>query len=254
MADTARAILDHPVIAERYFFPRRAPLADPVVIETGGVELHCAASASGGEAPTVLHFHGNGEVVADWLPDFGPALNAAGLDAFFAEYRGYGGSTGAPALATMLDDALAVADGCGAPLDRMVVYGRSVGSIFALHVAARRDVAGLVIESGIADVFERLDIRLAPEELGTDAAGLRAAASALLDHRAKLAATAAPVLVLHALGDHLVPVDHARRLAEWAGPRATLRLYERGDHNSIHAFNGAAIVTEVAAFAAAAVA
>jgi len=53
---------------------------------------------------------------------------------------------------------------------------------------------------------------------------------------------------MHTEGDHLVPPDHARQLAAWGGDRATLRLFERGDHNSIHAYNGAEIVDRVARF------
>lgn len=240
-------VLDHPIIGARYFFPRMQPLDEPFVVDVGAAELHCYRHAPHPGAPTLLHFHGNGEVVADWLPEFAPALVAAGLNVCFAEYRGYGGSTGTPALVAMLDDAVAVADALGVEPERLFVYGRSVGSIYALHVAANRPVAGLVLESGIADVLQRLAIRLDPDELGLSAAQLRAAVAEVLDHEAKLAAYAGPVVVLHTLGDHLVPVDHARDLARWAGDRGKLVLYDRGDHNSIHYYNADAILAEVVA-------
>jgi hypothetical protein len=244
-----RALLDHPIIGERYFFPRPDRVADAEVISTGGVELRCVrrAADSGAGAPLLLHFHGNGEVVADWADELSGSLAALGIASFLGEYRGYGGSTGTPALGSMLDDAIAIADAAG-PAAHTVVYGRSVGSIYALEVASSRPVAGLILESGIASVGERLDLRLDPSELGTSRGELDAALAAHLDHRAKLERFAGPVLILHALGDHLVGVDHARDLATWAGDRAELRLFERGDHNSIWAYNGAEILELVTDF------
>ena len=69
-----------------------------------------------------------------------------------------------------------------------------------------------------------------------------------LDHRAKVQACAGPMLVLHAHGDHLVPPDHATDLAGWAGERAKLVMFDRGDHNTIHYYNGDEILTEVCRF------
>ena len=241
-------LLDHPVIAERYFFPRPDRVADPTWIDAGGARLACYRTPSPpDDAAWLVHFHGNGEVAADWLDDFARPLERRGHAVLLAEYRGYGGSSGAPGLRSMLDDALACVDATGALASRIVAYGRSVGSIFALHAAAHRALGGLVVESGIADVLERLALRLTPRELGTDAAGLAAAVRADLDHEAKLAAYAGPVLVLHARRDHMVAPSHATRLAGWAGARAELRLFDRGDHNSIFAFNGQAILDAVSA-------
>jgi uncharacterized protein len=245
---SAKEILDHPLVAARTFFPRRARLQDPFVVLSQGVALHCHRSATHEHGPWLLHFHGNGEVVSDWLPGFTPGLVSAGLNVVLGEYRGYGGSSGSPALASMLDDALAITDALGVDPAALVVYGRSIGSIYALHVGAHRPIAGVVIESGIADVGERLASRLRAEQLGVDDAQLQAAVDALLDHRAKVQALTGPMLVLHARGDLLVSPEHGSRLAQWAGPRATLCLFEQGNHNTIHAFNGAEIIERVANF------
>ena len=246
---TLKAILDHPVLASRYFFPRPTAFPDPFVVSTADVTLHCSRNAPHGDGPWLLHFHGNGEVVADWLDDFAPALTRSGLNVVLGEYRGYGGSSGRPALASMLDDALAITDAINVDPGRIVVYGRSVGGIYALHVAAHRPVAGLVIESGIADVHERLLLRVSAADLGVDDARLREAVGALLDHRAKVEAFSGPMLVLHARHDMLVRPEHGVRLAQWGGDRAALELFDAGDHNTIHAFNGQRIIERVASFA-----
>jgi pimeloyl-ACP methyl ester carboxylesterase len=180
-------------------------------------------------------------VVADWQDGFAERVTAMGCDLLLAEYRGYGMSTGEPRLGRMLDDVEAVIRAAGAPPERIVAFGRSVGSIFAIEAVSRFPrIAGLVLESGIADVLERLLLRVDPQDVGATPAQFAAAVAARLDHRRKLAAYPGPVLVLHTLFDDLVPATHGERLAEWAAGPVLLKLLDRGDHNSILAENEAA--------------
>jgi len=236
------ALLDHPVLAARYFFPRpdRLPSRVRVDVEVEGATLCCARFPAPPGGLVVLHFHGNGEAAADWADGFPSWLAARGHGLFLAEYRGYGGSTGEPLLGRLLSDAGALVAAAGAPPGRIVLFGRSVGSLLALEAAARfPGAAGLVLESAIADPLERLLLRVDPAELGVTEEDFAAGVSARLDHRAKIAAYGGPVLVLHAEHDGLVDVSHGRRLAAWAGARATLRTFPRGDHNSVLAENEA---------------
>jgi hypothetical protein len=46
-----------------------------------------------------------------------------------------------------------------------------------------------------------------------------------------------------------MPIDNAERLAAWAGPRATLRRFAAGDHNTILLYNAAEIIAAVRDFA-----
>jgi alpha-beta hydrolase superfamily lysophospholipase len=233
-------LLDHTIITERYFFPR--PDAPRGLWIVDG--LACARRTKD-RAAALLHFHGNGEVVADWLGDFARSLDAGGVDAYFAEYRGYGASSGTPSLSALLDDALTVFDAMERAPTEVVVYGRSIGSLAAAHVAAHRDVKALVLESGICDLAERLLVRVTPEEVGATEEELRAAIEESFDQEAKIARAKCPVLVLHAENDHMVKKHHAERNAKAAGSRADLVMYPMGDHNTIHAFNGEDIVRRV---------
>ncbi len=93
-------ILDHPIVSSRYFFPRREFLPDPYWVEAAdGSRLACHYQAVHPDAKTVVYFHGNGEVVADYLPSFPEWITRAGCNVLLAEYRGYGMSSGTPALA-----------------------------------------------------------------------------------------------------------------------------------------------------------
>lgn len=250
--DKVATHFDHPLIAQRYFFPRagRPARGEELVELADGTRLCCARHVVDEDAPTLVHFHGNGEIVADYIPGFAAAIGALGLNSFFAEYRGYGGSSGAPLMATMLDDAVATFDAAGVDPSRAFVFGRSVGSIYAIEVAHRRPgIAGLILESGIADPLERVLLRVEPSELGVTQAALQAEARQRFDHRVKLRAYTNPLLVLHARQDHLVHRSHAERNHTWAGSQdKELVLFDRGDHNSILAANRDAYFTALAAF------
>jgi alpha-beta hydrolase superfamily lysophospholipase len=246
-------LLDHPLITERYFFPRPDPVPDAVLVETNGCTLRCHRSTVPGARSTVLFFHGNGEVVADYTPWFAEQFAKLGVSTFLAEYRGYGDSSGRPVLGSMLDDVDAIVHAAAASSREIIVFGRSIGSLFAGEVVRRfPDVRGAMFESGIADVLERILIRVEPGEMATTGAQLREAVDEHLNQSAKLAAYGGPVLVLHARHDSMVDSTHGERLAAAAGNREAARLvmFARGDHNNVMTANGREYWDEVAAFVA----
>ncbi len=227
------SLFDHPVVSQRYFFGRAGAPSRAMRVSSGDHTLVCAVHRVLDHAPWIVHFHGNGEVAADYERDLAQTFGRLGVNVLFAEYRGYGASTGTPQLAAMLDDTEAILKATGAPHERCVVFGRSVGSIYAIELAARcPDVAGLVIESGIHDVLQRILLRAEPHELGATLPELQAEASRVFDHARKLASFPNPCLVIHARGDHLVDLSHADRNVN-AAPKARALYFDRGDHNSI---------------------
>jgi pimeloyl-ACP methyl ester carboxylesterase len=245
MSRTPTSILDHPLLSGRYFFPLPARFDDPFFVEGTGYRLGCRYRRVDAAAPTIIHFHGNGETVADYLEEFEERFASMGVNLLLVEYRGYGMSTGEPALAAMLADVELVTSASGVAPERIVFFGRSLGSLYAVHGAGLYPgAAGLILESGIADPLERILLRVEPRQLGTDGSGLAAAVAAELDQRVKLDSFRGRTLVMHAQADDLVPVSHAERLHRWANEPKELLLFPRGDHNTVMAAN------EVAYFAA----
>lgn len=230
----ANDILNHPLISERYFFPRVGRFPDPFWVECDAARLACSYHEIDPQAKTLVHFHGNGEIVDDWRGDFVQLIQRMGCNILLAELRGYGQSSGVPQLGKMLDDVVPTIEALGKPARQLIFFGRSVGSIFALEAAARfPQAAGLIIESGVADVLERLLLRVQPQELGCTADELLAAVETYLNHQRKISAYSGPLLVMHTRNDGLVDVSHGQRLYDWAGGRKQLKIFPHGNHNDI---------------------
>lgn len=227
-------LLNHRLISERYFFPRAGKLFEPFWVDCGDARLACVYHEIDPQAKTLVHFHGNGEIVDDWQGDFVTLLHQLGCNVFLAELRGYGRSTGTPQLGKMLQDVVPTITALNKSESELILFGRSVGSIFAIEAASRfPEVAGLVLESGVADVLERLLLRVAPEELGVTQADLDAVVTEYLDHQQKLATFRGPLLVMHAQHDGLVDVSHGQRLYDWAVGPKRLKVFPQGDHNDL---------------------
>lgn len=231
--------LDDPGVSAAVFYPTREEVADPFLVPVDGATLACRWLVGEPDAGTVLYFHGNGETASLCAEYLGDLFLGLGVNVCFAEYRGYGGSDGTPALVAMLGDGERILDALGLPDDRVVAFGRSLGTLYAVELAARRPgLAGLVLESGIADLMGSLLRRLRRADRPTDEAALAGAVGRSFDQRAKLARYRGPSLVLHTANDGLLDATHARRLHEWAaGPEKELGLFDHGDHNSIYPIN-----------------
>ena len=156
MGSTADIILDHPAISGRYLFPQQRYVEDPFLVEVAGAELACFRKIVDPGKLTIAHFHGNGEAVADYIPDMAEVFADLGLNSLFVEYQEYGASTGQARLVAMLGDGEAAIKAAGLTPERVIAFGRSIGSLYAIELVHRQPaLAGLILESGIADPSER---------------------------------------------------------------------------------------------------
>jgi len=244
-------ILDHPLLTARYFYPYPHHFDGPYFVKGEGFRLGCRYVHLSDELPTIIHFHGNGETVADYLGDFEERITAMGANLLLAEYRGYGMSTGEPGLAAMLDDVQLIVEASGVPPERIIFYGRSLGSLYAVHGAhLYPEASGLIIESGLADPLERILVRIEPYQIGSTQESLQSAVDHYLNQKQKLEGFQGRTLILHTRNDDLIRVSHAERLYDWVREPKEKLIFERGDHNSIMAVNAAAYFNAVGRFVA----
>lgn len=242
-------LVDHPLISRRVFFPRPSNLKPTCPVEVGETLLACYAFRRHPQAGMILHFHGNGELAAEYATDSAEFFLCLGINVSFAEYRGYGASTGTPSLGAMLGDGEQIVRALGVPAERLVVFGRSLGSVYAIELARRLpQIAGLILESGIADILETWPVAESVlERCGFTRGNLLQEVATHFDHRAKLQHYSGPLLVLHSRHDQVVDCSHAERLHAWGGGSdKRLVIFPNGDHNTILSANYMEYVREVA--------
>ena len=180
-------------------------------------------------APTVIYFGGNAEEVSWTLADsrWPREWSIVALN-----YRGYGESEGKPGERQLIADALSIHDAVaargGVDRNRIVAFGRSLGTALATHVAAERPVAGVVLVSPYDSLaaIGRHHYPWLPVSL-------------LLRHRFDALGDAsrsrAPLLTIVAGADTIIPVERSRALHDaWAGPKSW-HVVPQADHNTLGA-------------------
>lgn len=212
------AWLDRDDVLSVAFHPRREAATPPSGYQrldipvAPGVTIGGRFYAAATNAPTILFFHGNGEIVADYH-GLAPAYQAQTLNFMPVDYRGYGLSGGRPTFPSMLADARTVYTfartwlkerGCNG---RFIVMGRSLGSASALELAAAypHEIDGVIIDSGFAHLVPLLSRLGAQTPAG---GGMRDAAG----QEAKIRAYAGPTLIIHGTRDMIIPMRDAEDL------------------------------------------
>lgn len=212
--------------AQRDAIQARFPAVEQLWLKApDGTRLHAWHVKGPAGGPVVLYFGGNAEDVSWMIED--AAARTPGVAWLLTSYRGYGASEGAPSERALSADALQWHDHVVAELGAKAVYvfGRSLGSGPAVHVASRRPVAGVVLVTPFDSLIEvgRRHYPWLPVGL-------------MLRHRFDLAKVApaigSPLLCIAAMQDDVIPAAHARRLYDaWGGPKRWLALESAG-HNS----------------------
>ena len=234
------SLLDQPHILRFVFYPRedyspppRNAVDHSVPVEKD-VSIGCRFYPSGKEAPSILYFHGNGEVVYDY-DDIATLYNRLGINLFVADYRGYGRSGGTPSFSSTVADAHIIfkyfrdtlkASSYTGPL---FVMGRSLGSLSAVELAVSypKDLKGLIIESGFASAGKLLMY------LGTliSFPRLEDFEKATLE---RLRSITMPILIIHGEGDEIIPFEQAEVLYQNIGSKDKRLLpIPNAGHNDI---------------------
>jgi uncharacterized protein len=124
-----------------------------IPFQSGELEIWTARSAiarrTDGPAVYVLRFYGNADRADRWVALEAEMWNNRAVEVWGMNYPGFGGSTGparlgklGPAALTVFDELQKVAG------DRpIIVFGASLGTTTALHIAAHRKIAGLILHN-----------------------------------------------------------------------------------------------------------
>ena len=237
------------------FYPRRVPLKHwrdqhpkqnvqirHVAIRTEGALLRGWLFTPPKVRRSMVHFYGNGELVAAKSVAVRLVYLADQLDCeiLVMDYRGYGFTAGSPTFENIQADALRTYDfmkeragGRG-----VLVFGLSIGTIPAVRVAAERKTAGLILQAPPTSAAEIIPgfARMIPTPIRWF---VRVRASRELVKRRPqpvelIRRVTCPVLVIHGLDDRIIPPRFGHRMYTEAGGKRK-RLVEVPDagHNNL---------------------
>jgi len=232
--------LDRPEFLQFAFHPREDFTPPPpnstdyLMLVERDISITCRFYVHSKSSPSILYFHGNGEVVSDY--DYiAPIYNQLGINLFVADYRGYGSSGGSPTFTNTIADAHGIFEGLGNVLrlgfhsGDLFVMGRSLGSMSAIELAHSygERIKGLIIESGVGSIVKMMVQLGFPE----DFIGIT---DPEFPNLAKIRNIALPTLIIHAEFDNLAPLAGAKELFDNSAAREkNLVIIPGADHNTI---------------------
>ena len=240
--------LDQPEVVQTIFYPRQETTPAPTpqnaidlnIQVDKDIRVHARFHIVSKEAPNILFFHGNGEIVSDY-DEIGVYYNKYGMNFLAVDYRGYGRSTGRPTVTSMLGDAHIFLDTAQKWLTEaehsgpLLTMGRSLGSAAAIELASSHseDFAGLIIESGFATTLPLL------LTLGVDVVGLGITENDGFRNVRKISTFTKPTLIIHGQHDEIIPVNSAAILQSESSARSKeLQVVPGATHNTIIARAG----------------
>lgn len=233
------SVLDRPEVCMFLFHPRpesaSADEKDMLIMVEDDIVVGGRFHMVKKEAPNILFFHGNGEIVSDY-DDLGPMYNKLAINFLPVDYRGYGRSTGKPTVTAMMRDCHVIFDfvknwlGKNGFTGPLILMGRSLGSASVLELAGhyQEGIDGLIVESGFAYAEPLLRI------LGINAAGIGFKEEEGFRNTDKIGAFDKPTLIIHAEYDHIIPYSDGQALYDACGAAdKTLLKVPGANHNDI---------------------
>ncbi|KAF3886602.1 MULTISPECIES: alpha/beta hydrolase [Nostocales] len=170
---------------------------------------------------TILYTHGNAEDLGD-IRSILERLQSLNFSVFAYDYRGYGTSEGKPTEQYAYEDIDTAYNYLTQQLkispSQIVVFGRSVGGGSAVDLAARKSVAGLIVESTFISAFRVVvPFPILPFDK--------------FANLEKIKRVNCPILVMHGRADETIPFSHGEKLFA-AAPSPKLSLWiDEATHN-----------------------
>jgi hypothetical protein len=214
-----------------------AAVRKPIPFDNGELEIWTAASKLAQERGQpriyVLRFYGNADRADRWVAAEAEMWNNRAVEVWGMNYPGFGGSTGPARLARLGPAALAAFDALKRTAgDRhIVVFGASLGTTTALHVAGHRQIVGLILHN--PPPLRQIILRqFGWWNLWLLAGPLAQKLPADLDSLANAKMVRAPAIFLLAEKDEVVAPKFQRLVVDaYAGEKRLIPLVG-ADHNS----------------------
>ncbi len=198
-------------------------------MEDGGIinGLHFKVPNSKG---VVFYFKGNSRSIKGWAK-FARDFVSKGYDFFMIDYRGFGKSTGKRSETTLYNDGQHVYKWLSEryPEEKILIYGRSLGSGIATRIASWNKPHMLILDSPYYSFLKQirryafwLPLKwLLRYQIRTDLF---------------IKKVTCPVFIIHGKKDRLIPYSHSEQLQALVPEQCDLYPIDEGGHNNLPDF------------------
>lgn len=205
---------------------------EEVYLETPyGGRIHSLLIRCNDPKGVILYFHGNTGSIRRWAIT-AEELTSFGYDVMVVDYRGYGKSRGKRSEKAMHLDAEAAYNFLQQRYDKsnIVIYGRSLGSGFAVRLAALHPASKLILETPFFSLLEIAELQAPYMPVGF-----------LLRYPLRsdeiIGNINNPLIIFHGTRDRVVPYHSGLKLFKKAGSRQKQMVtIPRGRHNNLSTY------------------
>ncbi|MHA2390425.1 MAG: alpha/beta hydrolase [Promethearchaeota archaeon] len=249
-----KLLIDNPAVSDTVFFPRKMPIPTELDSNIKILQFDIEKNINIGgffylndpDLPTILLFHGNGEIAADYQY-FLNFFFQCGVNLAVMDFRGYGFSTGEPFYTSLITDALPIYNEFykwmidNSFSNSIFVLGRSLGSVCASEIGSHNpeSLHGVIFESGFASIYEMMTrlFRVSGSEITPEFLSK-------YSNDTKIRKFRKPVLVIHGTTDFIIPFYQGKLIYENIPEdvEKKLVLIEGAGHNNIFSFEDEYII------------
>ena len=243
-----KLLIDNPAVSNVVFYPRKILIPDETDSNIKVLKFQITKDILIGgffylnnpNYPTILLFHGNGEIAADYQY-FSNFFFKCDTNLAVVDFRGYGFSSGEPFYTSLIIDALPIYNAFHDWIiennmkDSLFVQGRSLGSICASEIGSHNpeSLRGIIFESGFASLYDMMTrlFRVSGSEITPEFLSP-------YSNDTRIRKFKKPVLVIHGTVDWIIPSYQGKLIYENIpeGVEKKLVSIEGAGHNNIFSF------------------
>ncbi len=215
-------MLDSALVSSVVFYPRKTniPINLPPHIKLLNFEILEDIKIGGlcfiqdMDLPTILMFHGNGEIAQDYIHLF-QIFFECDVNLAVVDYRGYGFSSDKPFFSSLISDAVPIYQEFRNWMsnegfrDSLFLMGRSLGSVCASEIGSQNppDLKGIIFESAFASIYN-----LVTKLFGIT--GITPESLQEWSNDTRICKIEKPVLIIHGSKDNIIPFSEGKLIQQ----------------------------------------